>query len=76
MLSRHSVGTYFRNELRRNSSGNAYPQSSQLAQPLWTDSGLESGADASELISTKKEKKRTKAQAEAESLNIPQNPHM
>ena len=27
-----------RNELERNLSGNARPQSSQLADPLWTDS--------------------------------------
>ena len=31
------------NELTRNSSGYAQPQSSQLAQPLWTDPGLQSG---------------------------------
>ncbi|WP_293715622.1 hypothetical protein [Thiolapillus sp.] len=28
------------NELTRNSPGNASPQSSPLAQPLWTDLGL------------------------------------
>ena len=31
------------NELTRNSSGNSWPQSSQLAEPLWTDPGLKSG---------------------------------
>ena len=28
------------NELTRDSSGNTRPQSSQLAEPLWTDPGL------------------------------------
>ena len=37
MLSKHSVGIHQRNELTRNSSGNARPRSSQLAEPLWTD---------------------------------------
>lgn len=36
-LSRHSVGSYQGNELSRNSSRNAHPQSSQVAEPLWTD---------------------------------------
>ena len=31
------------NELTRNSSGNTRSQSSQLAEPLWTDPGPESG---------------------------------
>ena len=31
------------NELTRNSSGNIRSQSSQLAEPLWTDPGLKSG---------------------------------
>ena len=35
-----------------NSPANARPQSSQLAEPLWTDPGLESGIGARELIST------------------------
>ena len=34
MLSRRSVGTYEGNDLTRNASGNARPQSSQLAEPL------------------------------------------
>ena len=42
MLSRRSVGTYQRNELTRNSSGNIRLRSSQLAEPLWTYSGLRS----------------------------------
>ena len=37
MLSRHRVGTHQGSELTRNSSGNIRLQSSQLAQPLWTD---------------------------------------
>ena len=37
------------NELTRNSSGNTRSQSSQLAQPLWTDPGLKSGISVREL---------------------------
>ena len=33
-------------------SGNTRPQSSQLAEPLWTDPGLKSGISVRELIST------------------------
>ena len=51
------------NELTRNLSGNIRPQSSQLAEPLWTDPGIESGISVRELTSTKKKKKRRKAQA-------------
>ena len=57
-LSRHSVGTYQENELTRNSSGNAPSQSSQLAEPLWTDPGLMSGISLHNLISTLKKKER------------------
>ena len=51
MLFRRSLGTYQRNELTGNSSGNTQPQSSQLAKPLWTDSGFK-----------KKEKKKRVAE--------------
>ena len=43
-------------------------QSSQLAEPPWTDPGLKSGISVGELISTVKKKK--KAQAMNELLNI------
>ena len=52
MLPRQRVGTYQENEFTRNWSENAGPQSSQLAKPLRTDSGLKSGVGARELIST------------------------
>ena len=42
------------NELTCNSSGNTRSQSSQLAEPLWTDSGLKSGISMCDLISTLK----------------------
>ena len=42
------------NERTRNSSGNTQSQSSQLAEPLWTDVGLKSGISVCELISTLK----------------------
>ena len=51
-LSRHSVGTYQENELTHNSSENIWLQSSQLAEPLWTDPGLKSGIIVRELIYT------------------------
>ena len=58
-LSRYSVGTYQENRLTRNSSGNAQPQSSQLAEPLLTGPGLKSGISVRKLISTKKKRKST-----------------
>ena len=60
-LSRHS-GNLSRNELKRNLSGNIWPQSFQLAEPLWTDPGKKSGISVLKLISTskKKEKKEEK----------------
>ena len=53
------------NELTRKSSGNTRSQSSQFAEPLWTDPGLKSGISVRELISTRK-----KAQAGNELSNI------
>ena len=41
-----------KNELTRNSSGNTPTQSSQLAEPLWTDPGLRSGISVRDLVST------------------------
>ena len=37
---------------------NTRPQSSQLAEPLWTDPDLKSGISVRELISTLKKKKK------------------
>ena len=37
LLSRHSVGTHQGNKLTYSSPGNTGPQSSQFAEPLWTD---------------------------------------
>ena len=50
------------NELTRNSSGNTWSQSSQLAEPLWTNPGLKRGISVRKLISTLK-KKNKKVQA-------------
>ena len=44
--------THQRNELTRNSSRNARPHSSKLAEPLSTDPGLKSEITLRELIST------------------------
>ena len=45
-------GTLSGNKLTQNSSRNTQSQSSQLAEPLWTDPGLKSGISVRELIST------------------------
>ena len=37
MLYKEDAETHPGNEFTRNSSGNACPQSSQLAEPMWTD---------------------------------------
>ena len=49
------------NKLTRNSSANTQLQSSQLAEPLWTDPGLKSGLSVRKLISTLKKKKKVQA---------------
>ena len=41
------------NELTCNSSGKTRPQSSQLAEPLWTDPGQRGGISMHDVISTK-----------------------
>ena len=46
------VGTLPGNELTRNSSGNTRSQSSQLAEPLWTNPGVKSGISVRKLIPT------------------------
>ena len=58
-LSRHSVGTYQETSSHATRRGNTQPQSSQLAEPLWTDPGLKNGISIRELISTKKKKKKS-----------------
>ena len=45
-------GNLFGNEFTRNSSGNSGLQSSQLAEPLWTDPGLKGEVSLRKLIST------------------------
>ena len=53
MLSRYSVETHQGNDPAGNSAGNTRPQSSQLAEPLWTDpESLKSGTGGRELTST------------------------
>ena len=47
------------NELTRDSSLNTRSQSSQLAEPLWTDPGLKSEISVRKLISTLKKKKKS-----------------
>ena len=52
------VRTYRGNELTHVQLGNTRAQSSQLAEPLWTDLGLKSRIDVCELICTTKKKKK------------------
>ena len=59
-LSRQSVGIYQEMSPHATLSGNMWPQSSQLAEPLWTDPGINSGTSAHKLISTlKKEREKS-----------------
>ena len=68
-----SCGYLSGNGLTRNLSGNIRPQSSQLAEPLWTDPSLKSGISVRELISISFKKK--KGQAGNDWLNIlPKSP--
>ena len=58
--------------------GNTQNQSSQLAEPLWTDPGIKSGISKRELISTlnnnnNNNKKKKKAQAGTEWSNVRPN---
>ena len=57
------------NELTSNSSGNTRLQSSQLADPLWTNPGAKSGISVRKLIFTlRRKKKKTQAGKVAHSL--------
>ena len=51
LLSRHSVGTYSETSSHATCQ-RIRPQSSQLADPLWTGPCIKSGISVSELIST------------------------
>ena len=64
-LSRHSVGLLSGNEFTRDSSGINRSQSSQLAEPLWTDPGLKSGFSVCKLISTLRKEKTVKKKVQA-----------
>ena len=68
---------YRGNELTRNSSGNACPQSAKLNEPLWTDPGLKGEIGVCKLISTEKKKKEKKERRLALiRANFHQNPYM
>ena len=47
-------GNLSRNKLTQYLSGSIQPQSSQLAEPLWTDPGIKSGISMCELMSTQR----------------------
>ena len=60
--AKHSTG-------KKKLTVNNWLQSSQLAEPLWTDPGLKSGIGVRELISIKIYFKKIKAQAEYWRMN-------
>ena len=62
-LSRHGVETYQETSSHATRQG-TLGQSSQLAEPLWTDPGLKSGISVCDLISTKKKEKKKSAGGE------------
>ena len=59
-LSEHSVGTCLETS-SHNLLGNIQPQSSQLAEALWSDPGIKSGISVHELISASKKKEKKKS---------------
>ena len=69
----HSGGTYPETSSHITSRGNIRPQSSQPAEPLWTDPGIEWNKSAQAINSTSKKKKKgrkKKAQTGNKWLNI------
>ena len=61
------------NELTRNLSGNIRRQSSQLAEPLWTDPDIKSRISACELVSTSKKKKKKEQAGSNWSYSLPKS---
>ena len=59
-LFRHSEGTYQETSSHTTRQG-TLGQSSQVADPLWTDPGVKSGISVCELISTKKKTKKKRS---------------
>ena len=72
LLSRHSVGTYQEMSSHATHQGTFPSQSSELAELLWTDPGLESKISVRKLISTKKKKKRRSTGGEWTVQHYPQ----
>ena len=60
-----------KNEFTRNSSGNAWPQSSQLTKPLWTDPGLKKKEVESKCVSWSPLKKKKSLGKERIVKNFP-----
>ena len=69
------MGNLSGNELTCNSSGNAQAQSSQLAEPLWTDHGLKSGIGLLKLISTLKKEEEKKCRLGMDGQTFFPDPH-
>ena len=72
-LSRHGVETYQETSSHATRQG-TLGQSSQLAEPLWTDPGLKSGISVRKLIPTLKKKRKKEAQARNDFSIFSQNP--
>ena len=56
-------------------SGNTRPQSTLLAEPLWTYPGLKSGISMCESISTKREKKSAGGKWQVDGWTLPKSSH-
>ena len=76
LLPRFELATFrsrvqrFENEFTCNLSTNIQSQSSQLAEPLWTDPGIKCGISMRELISTKKKKKKCRQGMNSRTLSL------
>ena len=75
-LSTHSVDTYPETSSHAILSGNIRPQSSQLAEPLWTNSGMKSGISVRELISTLHFKKKKKLKTPGGKCTVEHSPQI
>ena len=74
-LFRHIMGTYPETSSHATRQGKfTQPQSSQLADPLWTDPGFESGVSVRELISASKKEGKKERRRAMNGRTFSQNP--
>ena len=74
LLSRHSLGTYSETSSHATCQG-TFGQSSQLAEPLWTDPDLKSGISVHELISISNKITTKKCMQGINGQTFSKNPH-